>query len=323
MNSKSILILTFLLFHCTPDSRDPYPRRFDDDDDRGRRSGESLLRQVNLSSNSRFVALNRKDFSGARCSTKIECEEICEDIFSRTASRCKSLPEDMVDLLYETYRSLEAINASSLERADPIAAAYILEKEPGVFTDLLRSWGVRGAKEFLRWIAMTPLVSLSLENEDKDYEFFSKLLAVVGGGGNPSEEKWIAAVNENLGAYRETYFYLVEQANNIFAIQLFLNFVNTKCTQPSDCQFLALCQRRSLSDRRGFSVRGSNSLPECPYHDANNYLRGNDHCYAQGPEVWDYINELIADDSISDERIGASIDEEVCDNFCSNKDCEL
>lgn len=306
------------LSHCDRrgDSRD----YSDDDDDLRRRSSQdSVLRSVDGSSSyDYYTRLNKRDFDGPSCDQSGDCERLCEQIFSsRSRSDCESLPEDMVEVLYENYKILESIR--DIDSVDPAVFAEIINMDSSVIIDLIRSrWEVRDIEAFLIWTAKNPVVIQVLEDEDDQFEIFKRIFTKL------SEKRFssrniMAGLTADLDRYTQTFLYKAYESKNEDAFEYVFDFLDESCSgSQKTCKLLLLCSREKVESRRILS-----DSPLCPYFSGNRYIR-HEHCYIQGPSIWSYVNSLIEDNDLSDRDIESvpSLDEEFCDDFCDQNDCE-
>ena len=313
---------------------------YDDDDERderrrttsSRRGGSSSLRSVDGSSSSTrsFTPLRERDFEGPDCEESRECRDFCADIFPRsTRSQCENLPEDMVELLHASYKNLENMRSASgdsdntrrsAQRVDPAALAAILDIDVGAVLDLPKSkWSIREVKEFLNWLAQSPLAVKALEDEDSKNKVFKETLRAFSKREN-AVNRITAALSLDVGQYFQTFFYQAQNADNERAFQYTFDFLNDNCGGVSvkNCKLLILCAREEEEDGR------YRSRQTCPYLSGNRRRQREDYCYAQGPNVWSYINGLIDDNDLHDADLESitELNEEFCENFCKTNNCE-
>ena len=310
--------------------------RYDDERDSrrrttsSRRDGASSLRSVDGSSSSSrsFTALRKRDFDGPDCRENKECRDFCTDIFPRkNRSQCEELPEDMVELLHAAYKNLENMrwresdSDNSRSRIDPAALAAILDIDVDAVTALPKSrWGIREVREFLNWLADSSLAVKALEDEDPKNEVFKETLLAFSKREN-AENRIIAALSLDIGQYFQTFLYQAQRADNERAVQYTFDFLNDNCgsgLSVKNCKLLILCAREEEEDGR-YRARQT-----CPYLSGNRRRQREDFCYAQGPNVWSYINGLIDDNDLNDIDLESitEFNEEFCEEFCETNNCE-
>ena len=315
---KVLIITLFFVGACTDQNARNDDRAQDDraqediqeDEYRetSRRSSRSI-RQVNTSS-LKFRVLKKTDFDGEDCEDDRDCTDLCRDMFSSSnKDRCERYPSDMVGVLYETFQSLQGIRSSN-NRVDPSAMGFLFNLEPQLFRREFRSeWGIRGIASFLSWVASSPSAAQAMNykrNKDVMEEIFSELSNL-----NNEDRDLATSLSIGLARKRDTFLYLIQEDNNTEALELALDLLGRD-------SMLALCKRRSIEDEFSYNRESS-----CYYLDSYE-AEDEDYCYAQGPDVWSYIERSIRNRDVSGGDLnGKILNAGNCDKFCKNQDCNF
>ena len=321
-----LFILLLLFFNNCQNQSDYYEdRRYDEERYSDRRydrgssrsyRNDSELRTVNRSSSVRFQPLKESQFDGDDCEDSEECRELCDEIFSRSLQdRCENFPEDMVEVLYETYQDLKSASLSSLENMDPSALAVLMNMDDRFINLLKDDWGISGISALLDYTAKNPLAVEAFQYSDNE-EIFKDLLLEFARLSNKTAHL-STALSLNVARHRETLPALIKNADNEIAMQFILDILSQECTDSFDCKKKMLCVREDISRR----TSRQRSADLCPYLGVRERA---DYCYIQGPDVWSYIENLIDEGDIKDRDLtNLELNEQMCDTFCSRSDCYL
>ena len=275
-------------------------------------------------SSSSISRLSSRDFDGPDCDEDPDCKRRCRDMFSRNASECQDLPEDMVDILFDHWENLKRIRSSlDSNSMNPAAIAAIIDIDERAILDLIDDWGPGDVESFLQWVAEDPRMIDILDEEDKDFTIFEEALLKV------SDEQFRRSeadygLTADINGYTETFLYKAFENKNDEAFEFVFDFLDLDSICPKskkDCKSLVLCTREELQSRN----RTYSDTPECPYFGQGPYYRRNKYCYIQGPNVWSYINSLLDEKDLKDTDLRSidSLDEDYCEDFCKkNKNCE-
>ncbi len=311
----ALFILFLMFFNNCQNQYDDYNDRYRYDDRYGRsRSNRSDLRAVNTSSSVRFEPIRESQFDRDDCEESEECQDWCNEIFSGSAQeRCESLPEDMVEVLYDTYENLKSASPSSLEDMDPSAMAVLIDMDDRFINFLRDDWGISGVSALLDYTARNPLVVEAFRYSNNEEVFKNLLLEFVRL--NNKKSSLSTALSLNVSRHRETMLTLIKNADNREAMQFVFDLVMRECSDSLNCKKQMLCVRENIARRssreRHFDV--------CPYLGPRDRA---DYCYIQGPDVWSYIENLIYDGDLKDpDLMGLELNEQMCNSFCSrNRD---
>ena len=299
-------------------SRDRYDDRYDDRYSRGsnsRRRNDSDLREVNTLSSIRFEPISKRQFDGDDCEDSNDCQDLCDKMFSRSIQdKCENLPEDMVEVLYDTYKNLEYASPSNLEDMDPSALAVLLDMDSRIIDLLREDWGIRGVSALMDYTARNPMAVEAFQYAGNE-EIFKEIL-IEFSRLKHNESSLTYALSSNVVRHRETMLTLIKNADNKEAMQFVFDLLNQECATVA-CKKKILCVREDITKR---SSRQRNS-DVCPYLGPRDR---SDYCYIQGPDVWSYIENLIYDGYFNDRDLrNLDLNEQMCDSFCSQDNCYL
>lgn len=315
------LFILFLIFfnNCQnqyDDYNDPYynnNNRYGGSSNRYRNNSD--LREVNTSSGVRFEPISKSQFEGGDCDEFDECQDLCDEMFSGGAQeRCESLPEDMVDALYDAYENLKHASMDSLQRMDPSAMAVLIDMDDRFINFFRDDWGIRGISALINHTVRSPLMIEAFRYGNNEETFKDILLEFARLRHNNSS--LVSAFSVNVVRHRETILTLIKNSDNKEAMQFVFDLLSRECSSLQ-CKQQILCVREDISRRS--SRDGYSGV--CPYLGPRDR---SDYCYIQGPDVWSYVENLIYDGDLNDQSLAnLELNERMCNSFCSRNNCYL
>ena len=258
-----------------------------------------------VSSDIRFRRLRQSDFDGQNCSRFEECSEKCERISRRNSfvQECEDLPEDMVEVLYESYQDLEIFNFGISEDFNVLALGTLMWIDKRVLIDLAEEWSELNAAGFLSYIASNRVAIEVLKEEDSNNEFFREVLRTF----NQESDDVFKALLKSLERYRETFVSQAVEADNKEAVIRAFSLISNK----NDF----ICQRTEVERSRSsvYNSRGG----DCHYLSSDSrQLSRAKHCYILGPSVWSYLNN-IDEITFTGYLSQHPLNEDSCEVWCS------
>ncbi len=127
-----------------------------------------------------------KDRGRRDCEGNEDCEDICDDIFSRRADKkdCYELPEELVS---EFEKIIEHTEDGDIKNIHPADLECLLDIDEREFASAVKKMSRREASEF--WLAISEDESLAeiLEDEDDEYMILKQLLHKMTGSHTDTE----------------------------------------------------------------------------------------------------------------------------------------
>ena len=263
------------------------------------------------------------DYEGELCQNtedreQEECQEICNKVYGQDADKCEVLPVDLIQILDEQFQYLES--PQQIRDGEDALHSQLDEYSFGVMIDvsiepmlrLIRQWNSREAREFLIWLAQSPGASLGIREHDTEYNIFKQVFGkIVSHSAVADIVKYGLAAD--LRGFGETFLVLAEVVKNEPAFALVHNLIGEFCSN-TQCKMQHYCM--SIKNERSPSHRN-----QCAYYRSSRFTFTNiDYCYIQGPNVWNYWNELHRQGLIVDDMFNQNfeITSDVCENACTN-----
>ncbi len=308
----------------------------EDSEDAGRDSADRERQQSKTDSpirvtksDSTYGRYSRSDYEGPACNNSkfkkeqpeeyAKCRASCKIMYSSQRSKCEKLPIDLITKLSELFDRMKYIRAGDdqLSRsAGPLDFGVMIDIHPQPILNLIKGWSDREVTEFLIWTAKTGSTAEALRQHDQKDSVILKSAFKRAGGGATAEP----GMASNLQGQGNTFLTIAEKEKNISAFVAFHNVVKNICSRKN-CKLYIYCAREEY-DRSNIRTRRTS----CHYSTTTRpgVVRVN-HCYAHGPNVWNYWETINKDRKFYDSHFtaNAKISEAECDKICTSNNCQI
>ena len=149
-----------------------------------------------------------------------DCERICSDIYRRRGDKkeCEELKVDLIEDLEKLYKALKYRDSNNFEDIAPELFDTYLNVGLSGFTDIIKNYSSKEAKEFLLWLIENPDISNIFIKEDDDYKILIKLFKAIDSDYNEEDKTW-SIFDENILLTNEEPTYKVnpnKKSNTIY-----------------------------------------------------------------------------------------------------------
>lgn len=260
---------------------------------------------------------------GSRCRDDSNCSEICRNINISRLNRteCLNAPIEVITKIEAGVTELINISDVKNVNIDASLISGILDIDY-VMKDIIEKQMSEGdLKSFLAWIALNQdIASVFLcESRSKIPEISFERLGKFQADTSIKEE--LTGLNVGLIQNDDSFLYLAATENNEDAFKMAYDAIlNTPFCTTKECKMNILCARELKSIRRS-RILGTSYMQTCKTSAVSGRSRGNTLCYIHGVTVWNYLNELINNNTIHDLHFKEKSDEitvKKCNDHCDN-----
>ena len=233
---------------------------------------------------------SRSRYSGTSCERSRQCEDLCQDIYSRRSVKedCLVLAEDQVEEIWEIYKILKNPKEDDLEDIDPEDFEIFVEIDLQPLDTLIGDFSNAETKKVLTWMIRDPDIIEIFQDEDDEYNLLEELLESLDGESGSSQYQ--SALSKNIDGSDSFMDLAID--NDGPALDWIHSFFENQCSSSSSLE--EICIFESWYCEVGLNKDRWKSLVD--YEDFEEIINEilDSHRPASPPDWW--TEEVDADD---------------------------